>query len=128
MFFDILVTKYICNKWLLGYLKKFMNSFTPGLEPYPDAVVSFWRVDKQNVPKELLCVGALIKPNWIIIPKGILEPSETFDDIRLYTGREMNKDKIYDASHSNFINFKIVGRKFIATDFKLMIFVVSTSA
>ena len=125
---DILVTKYICNKWILGYLKKLINSFTPGLEPYPDAVVSFWRVDKQNVPKELLCVGALIKPNWIVIPKGIFEPSETFDDIFLFTGRKMKNDKIRYKDKSNLINFKIVGRKFIEPDFKLLIFVVSTSA
>ena len=105
-----------------------MNLFNPGLEPYPDAVVSFWRVTEQNLPKELLCVGALIKPNWIVIPKGIFEPLETFDDIRLYTGRKMKRDKIHDEENSNFINFKIVGRKFVATDFKLMIFVVSTSA
>ena len=128
MSFDILVTKYICNKWLVVYLKKFINSFTPGLEPYPDAVASFWRVDKENVPKELLCVGALIKPNWVLIPKGLFESSETFNDIRLYTGRKMRIEKIYFEPPNNFIDFKIVGRKFVATDFKLIIFVVSTSA
>ena len=104
-----------------------MNWFTPGVEPFPDAVVSFYRVDEQNVPKQLLYVGALIKPNWILVPEGFFEPSERFNDIRIYTGRKRKKDKIHDKENSNFINFKIVGRKVIAEKSRLIILVVSTS-
>ena len=105
-----------------------MNWFTPGVEPYPDAVVSFYRVDGQNVPKQLLYIGALIKPNWILVPEGLFEPSERFNDIRIYTGRKMKMEKIGLKPPNNFIDFKIVGKKIIATDFELIIFVVSTSA
>ena len=105
-----------------------MNWFTPGVEPFPDAVVSFYRVDEQNVPKQLLYVGALIKPNWILVPEGLFEPSERFNDIRIYTGRKMKIDKISFKQPSNFIDFKIVGKKIIAPDFELIILVVSTSA
>ena len=126
--FDKLVTKIICNKWLFNYLKKGMNWFTPGVEPFPDAVVSFYRVDEKNMPKQLLYVGALIKPNWILVPEGLFEPSERFNDIRIYTGRKMKIDKISFKQPSNFIDFKIVGKKIIAPDFELIILVVSTSA
>ena len=105
-----------------------MNWFTPGVEPYPDAVVSFWYVDGQKIPRKLLYVGALIKPNWILVPSGLFTPSERFDNIRVYTGRKMAKDKITDEPPSNFINFEIVGIKFIAENARLIILVVSTSA
>ena len=131
-----------------------MNWFTPDPEPYPDAVVSFWRVDEQNEPETLLYVGALIKPNWILVPRDFFLPSETFKNIRIYTGRTF--DKMHSTAESqsrrfmdafgtlqrsggqtvknvleeekNFIDFKILDKMTIPKNDRFLIVIVSTAA
>ena len=105
-----------------------MNWFTLGAEPFPDAVVSFWRVDEQNEPETLLYVGALIKPNWILVPSGFFLPPETLKNIRIHTGPAFkNAGSILDKS-KNVIDFKILGKIEIPLNDRFIILVVSTSA
>ena len=102
-----------------------MNSDT---SPYPDAVVSFWSLDEKKVPKELLYIGALIRPNWILIPHKFFKTLEEYKNYAIYTGRKFKKDKITDKPTNNFIKFEIVDKKLIPLNDRLIILVVSTSA
>ena len=114
-------------------------------------------MDKENKPETLLYVGALIQPNWILVPRDFVHPSETFDNIRIYTGRTFENFHPLDSSgdshppcamdafaiprrleeqkfkniineEKNFIDFKIAGKMTSPTNDRFIILVVSTAA
>ena len=99
-------------------------------------------MDQENKSETLLYVGALIEPNWILVPRDFVLPSETFNNIRIYTGRTFGNFHPLDTSRrlekqmfkniineeKNFIDFKIVGKMTSPTNDRFIILVVSTAA
>ena len=71
-----------------NHLIKLMNRLTLGAnDPFPDAVVSLWRLNKEGRKAEnLLCVAALIKPNGIFILRRFLDTLQPLKTIGFYTG------------------------------------------
>ena len=70
---------------------------------YPDAVVSLWRLDLEGREAEkLLCVGVLMRSNWILIPYDNFEKLLPLNTIGFFTGhsfdntREMENSVIID--------------------------------
>ena len=85
-------------------------------------------MDEENASHEFLHVGALIKPNWILVPSGLFLPFETFKNIRIHTGPVFKyAGSILDKS-KNVIDFKILGKIEIPLNDRFIILVVSTSA
>ena len=91
-----------------------------GEDPYPDAVVSFWRL-KEEI-KELLYVGFLIESNWILFPRDFYETLKTFKNIILHTGRK------YKTETHRPIKSIIVEEKEIPGTNRFIILVVSAPA
>ena len=82
------------------YFLKFINYLISGAnDPFPNAVVSFWRLDsKGSVPDKFLGVGALIEPNLIFIRTQLLEILRPLKTIGFYTGRSFSMSKTMENS------------------------------
>ena len=89
-------------------------------DPYPDAIVSFWRLNNSAGPNELIYVGALIQSNCILVPRDSLNTLKPFKNIGLCIGRSYK-------THSPIIPFAVEIKEIPKTD-KFIILVVSTSA
>ena len=88
---------------------------------YPNALVSLWRLDlKEKVAETFLCVGALIKSNWIIILSYFIESLIPFNTIGFFTGRSYNQTRRIEVS-------SIVDKLHIKRDARFIILIVSTS-
>ena len=91
-------------------------------DPYPDAVVSLWRLDLEGKEAvEFLCIGALIRSNWILIPQNILKNLLPLNTIGFYTGRSFKESRKME-------NSAIIEDLNIAVSERLIILVVSTLA
>ena len=103
------------------YFLKFINYLISGAnDPFPNAVVSFWRMDsKGSAPETFWGVGALIKPNLIFIRTQLLAFLRPLKTIGFYTGRSFSISKTME-------NSAIVEE--ITTCNKYSFLVVSTSA
>ena len=79
---------------------KFMNRLTSGaIDPFPDAVVSLWRLDSAGrVPQKFICVAALITPNYIFTIKVFLNNIRPLKTIGFYTGRSFRESKRMENS------------------------------
>ena len=89
-------------------------------DPYPDAVVSLWRLDlEEKVAENFLCIGVLISSNLILITRYILGNLLPLHTIRFYTGRSFDESR--EMENSAIIDeLRIVGNN------KFTILVVST--
>ena len=74
---------FAANFFYLSF--ELINWFTPDADPFPEAVVSFWRLDENETPIELLYVGALIESNFILVSRDALHILTPFDSIGIYT-------------------------------------------
>ena len=77
-----------------------MNFLTSGAnDPFPDAVVSLWRLDREGkVAETFLYVAALIKSNCIIVLRKFLYNLEPFNTIGFYTGRSYKSGRMENSA------------------------------
>ena len=71
-------------------------------------------------PIDMLYVGALIRSNWIFVLRDFIKSLKPFNTIGIYTGRSYLKNSL--------INFTIMGTKYIHSESRFTILVVSISA
>ena len=101
---------------------KCVNFLTSGAnDPYPDAVVSLWRLDSEGkVSEKFLYVAALIKSNCILVLQKFLYNLEPFNTLGFYTGRSHKSGRMENSA--------IIGELGIPRLQNFRILVVSTSA
>ena len=84
--------------------------------PYPDAVVSLWRLDLEGKEADtFLSLGVLIRSNWILISRNILNNLLPLNTIGFYTGRSFDESRemensaiIYELKIEGFETFIIL--------------------
>ena len=104
---------------------EFINWFTPDADPFPEAVVSFWRLDENETPIELLYVGALIESNFILVSRDALHILTPFNTIGIYTRHMYTADL---PTPSKLVYHTIIEIKEISKHSRFIILVVSTFA
>ena len=90
--------------------------------PYPDAVVSLWRLDLEGKEADtFLSLGVLIRSKWILITRDALDNLLPLNTIGFYTGRSF-------ADSRKMENSAIIEELNILGCDRFVILVVSTSA
>ena len=99
-----------------------MNCLTLGAnDPYPDAVVSLWRLNSEGkVAEKFLYVAALIKPNCIFMYSKFVVRIKPFNRIGFYTGSSNKSGRMENSA--------IIGELKIPRHKNFRLLVVSTSA
>ena len=87
---------------------------------YYNNMVSFWKYQKPSNLLELVCLGILIRSNWIFLTTNCADELKPYDDIVIQYGGY--------AIHNTFpTNIKIVGKELIESRSKYSILYVSNS-